>query len=95
VTIECWQFSAPQPKQLPARQSTDLGYSGITFCTSDRDAAFAHLIACGARTDDATTWYDPDGNRFAVITENSPLAASLGPPAEQHIVQRIEALWHR
>jgi catechol 2,3-dioxygenase-like lactoylglutathione lyase family enzyme len=95
LTIECWQFTAPMPQQLPARTSTDLGYSGITFCTTDIDAAVAHLIACGARSDDATTWYDPDGNRFDLITEHSPLVQTLGPPAEQHIVQRIEALWHR
>ena len=95
VTIECWQFSTPEPKQLPARQPTDLGYTGMTFCTPDRDAAVAHLRACGARTDDATIWYDPDGNRFDLIPENSPLVAALGPPAEQHIVQRIEALWRR
>ena len=95
VTIECWQFSSPEPKQLPARQPTDLGYAGMTFCTPNRDAAVAHLRACGARTDDATIWYDPDGNRFDLIPENSPLVAALGPPAEQHIVQRIEALWRR
>jgi catechol 2,3-dioxygenase-like lactoylglutathione lyase family enzyme len=95
LTIECWQFTAPLPQQLPARRSTDLGYSGITFCTPDIEAAVAHLFACGARSDDATTWYDPDGNRFDLITEHSPLVQTLGPPAEQHIVQRIEALWHR
>lgn len=95
LTIECWQFSAPLPQQVPARRSTDLGYSGITFCTTDIEAAVAHLIGCGARSDDATTWSDPDGNRFDLMSADSPLVQTLGPPAEHHIVQRIEALWHR
>ncbi len=95
LTIELWQFASPAPRLLPPRQTNSLGYGGMTLCVTNLQEAITHLTACGARTDDQITWYDPDGNQISLVTHTDPIVTALGSRTELHMVQRIASLWQR